>query len=241
MEGDFLIVSKAAYRLSTPAFIPFTHIKLTQSNLISFSKPGRNDIVVFKYPLEMLGVDSLGYNDLIKRIVGMPGDTIKIENKEIYLNSKKIRQPKEALLNAVNMKRKGIEEDGIFPSGRRWNSDQYGPIRIPAKGDTITLTPKNINDWQVLINLEQGLGSVSVEGTVVNINGKPVREYVINNDYYFLIGDNRDDSFDSRYFGFVPEDAIIGKAKFIYWSVRNDSSLSFPGNIRFNRFFKSIE
>jgi signal peptidase I len=239
--GDFILISKASYKLSTPAVIPFTNIKLSQSNLISFSKPSREDVVIFKSTAEILGVDSLANSHFIKRVIGLPGDTLRIVNKEVLINNRKMRPPKESVIDIVQIKKQGSAEEGIFPSGRRWNSDNYGPIRIPAKGDTISISPKNINDWQVLINLEQGLGAVSVEGTVVNVKNKPVREYIIQKDYYFLLGDNRDESFDSRHFGFVPEDAIIGKAKFVYWSLRSDTSLSFPGNIRFDRFFKSIE
>lgn len=241
LEGDFIIISKASYKLSTPAFIPFTNIKLSQTNLISFSKPSRNDVVVFQFPPDLVRIDTITNNHLIKRVIGLPGDSLYIRNKEIYIDGRKLRPPKESLVDLINIKKAGVPDTEIFPPGRRWNSDNYGPIHIPAKGDTIEINSKTIEDWKLIINLEQGLGSVSTEGTVVNINNKPVREYVIKKDYYFLLGDNRDDSYDSRYFGFVPEDAIIGKAKFIYWSLRNDPSLSFPGNIRFDRFFKSIE
>lgn len=241
IEGDFVVVYKSSYKLSTPATIPFTGIKLTQSNLISFSKPGRGDVVVFQMPSDILTEEETHNNHIIKRIVGAPKDTLKIINKEIFINNRRLDPPKEASIDILNIKKAGLADDRIFPPNRKWNTDNYGPIRIPAMGDTIQLTPKNIKDWELLINLEQGLGSVSVEGTVVNIRNRPVRDYVVKKDYYFVMGDNRDDSFDSRFFGFVPEDAIVGKVKFVYWSVREDTTLSFPGNIRFNRVFKSVE
>jgi signal peptidase I len=241
IEGDFVIVYKSSYKLSTPATIPFTGIKLSQSNLISFSKPSRGDVVVFQMPLDLLQSDDLNNNHMVKRIVGVPGDTLKIVDKEVFINNRKLNLPKEATVDILNIKRSGLADERIFPADRKWNSDNYGPLRIPAMKDTIHLNPKNIKDWELLINIEQGLGSVSVEGTVINVRNRPVRDYVIKKDYYFVMGDNRDDSFDSRFFGFVPEDAIVGKVKFVYWSVRNDSSLSFPGNIRFDRIFKSVE
>lgn len=241
IEGDFILINKASYKLSTPDVIPFTGIQIGKTNLISFSKPSRNDVVVFRPPSDLLIQDSLSYNHFVKRIIGLPGDTIQIQKKEVYINSRKQKFPKDSQIDLINIKRPGIPDQGIFPEGRKWNSDNYGPIRIPARGDTIQINPKTASEWQMLVSIEQGVGSVSIEGTVVNINGKPVREYVVQKDYYFLLGDNRDDSFDSRSFGYVPEEAIIGKARFIYWSLRNDPELSFPSNIRFDRFFKSIE
>ncbi len=194
----------------------------------------------FIHPEDLLDPDLEYPVHFIKRIVALPGDTVKIINKELFINDRKIRPPKEALIDLLNIKKAKIADENIYPGGRKWNTDNYGPIRVPAKGDTIQINPKNIDDWQYIISLEQGVGSLSVEGTVINLHGVPIREYVITNDYYFVLGDNRDDSIDSRFFGFVPEDAIVGEAKFIYWSLRNDSTLSFPGNVRFDRMFKSI-
>lgn len=241
IEGDFVIVYKSSYKLSTPAAIPFTGIPLSQSNLISFSKPSRGDIVVFQMPLDLLNLDEFQNNHMVKRIVGVPGDTLKIIDKELIINNRKVNLPKEASIDILNVQRSGIADERIFPPSKKWNPDNYGPIYIPAMKDTIKIDHKSIKDWELLINLEQGIGALSVEGTVINLKNKPIREYVIKKDYYYVMGDNRDDSFDSRFFGFVPEDAIVGKVKFVYWSVREDSSLGFPGNIRFNRIFKSVE
>ena len=85
---------------------------------------------------------------------------------------------------------------------------------------------------------------VSVEGTVVNINNQPVREYVFAKDYYFVLGDNRKNSIDSRYFGFIPEEWIIGKAFMIYWSqmhTQTSGISDYFGSIRFSRLMQSIE
>lgn len=241
VDGDFVIVSKVAYKLSTPSEIPFTGIKLSQSDILSFSKPSRGDVVVFRLPSEILNQESEYSSHLVKRIIGVPGDTLKITDKEIFINNRKFKPPKEASIDFINITKSGIADERIYPSRRKWNTDNYGPIKVPAVGDTISINPKTIEDWKLIINYEQGIGSLSEEGTVINLHQKPIREYVIKQDYYFLLGDNRDDSIDSRFFGFIPEDAILGKVKFIYWSLRQGPTSSFPGNIRFDRIFKSIE
>ena len=109
---------------------------------------------------------------------------------------------------------------------------------------TVDLSPQNINEWGLLIEREQGAKTVSVEGTVITINGKPVRKYTFTKNYYFVMGDNRDDSMDSRYWGFLPEDNIIGKAVLVYWSLELPVSIKniplFFHSVRWERIFKTI-
>jgi len=108
----------------------------------------------------------------------------------------------------------------------------------------VELTPKNILQWQNAINSEFGKKVVSVEGTVININNKSVRDYTFEKDYYFMLGDNRKNSIDSRYFGYIPQDWIIGKAFMIYWSqlqVQSSGILDYFSSIRFSRLMQSID
>lgn len=97
---------------------------------------------------------------------------------------------------------------------------------------------------RTVIEREKGVKAVSVEGTVITIDGKPVRKYKVAKDYYFVMGDNRDDSMDSRYWGFLPEDNIIGKAVIVYWSLELPVSLdnlpAFYHSIRWNRILNII-
>ena len=106
------------------------------------------------------------------------------------------------------------------------------------------LYARNIVEWQGVINHDYGKKVVSVEGSVININGTPTRNYIVKKDYYFVMGDNRDDSMDSRYWGFVPEENIIGEAMIIYWSWdpfnTADGIGSFFSAVRFGRILNLI-
>jgi signal peptidase I len=107
---------------------------------------------------------------------------------------------------------------------------------VPKRGDIIELTHDNIGCWGNMINRELERKTVSTEGSVITIDGTPVKNYTIRKDYYFMLGDNREDSMDSRYWGFVPSDAIIGKALIVYWSW--DPFISI---VNFNELIKSIK
>jgi len=241
LAGDFIIVNKAAYSLSTPGTIPFLNIDIPRLNLFNTSSPDYNDVIVFQFPgysEELTPSTDISY---IKRIVGLPGDTVRIVNKKLFVNNKERELPAKGKISK-NTYGQDIIEKRIFPSDRQWNRDNYGPLVIPQKGMTIKLTPKNISEWKTIIDREYGRRVVSDEGTVINIEGTPVRSYTFKKNYYFVMGDNRDDSMDSRYWGFVPEDAINGKAFMVYWSVdpyRYDGGLL--KSIRLNRMFHKIK
>ena len=128
----------------------------------------------------------------------------------------------------------------LFPFAEhfRWTRDNYGPIWIPAKGAEIELTPENLPLYRRIIEVyeDNDLG-VSADGRIF-INGEEVHSYTFRQDYYFMMGDNRHNSLDSRYWGFVPEDHIVGKPALIWFS--SDRNKSFPKNIRWGRIFKFV-
>ncbi|MFC3878819.1 signal peptidase I [Algoriphagus namhaensis] len=131
-------------------------------------------------------------------------------------------------------------ENGIFPDGNMlgWNRDNYGPLKVPAKGWTIPMNSGNVIKYGFTIQHYEGLENVEMKEGILYIDGQKVEEYTFKQDYYFMMGDNRHDSLDSRYWGFVPEDHIVGKAWFLWLSLDKFESLF--GKIRWNRFFKSI-
>lgn len=120
-----------------------------------------------------------------------------------------------------------------------WSRDNFGPLWIPKKGATIELTKHNLALYSRCIrNYENN--TLQVEGDKVLINGKPATTYTFKYDYYFMMGDNRHKSADSRSWGFVPEDHIVGKPILIWLSLDKDRSL-FDGGIRWNRLFKMVQ
>ncbi|MDR0660143.1 MAG: signal peptidase I [Prevotellaceae bacterium] len=128
----------------------------------------------------------------------------------------------------------------IFPFDSRylWTEDNFGPLWVPQKGAAVQLTLENLPLYQRIIDVYEENDLVVKEGTIY-INGQPSTSYTFKMDYYFMMGDNRHNSLDSRYWGFVPEDHVVGKASFIWFS--SDQSKSFPQNIRWSRIFKGIK
>ena len=110
----------------------------------------------------------------------------------------------------------------LFPFGPnfRWNNDNYGPLRVPAAGDTVDLTPFTLPIFDRIISRYED-NVVEVSGGEMLINGKLADRYVIKQDYYFVLGDSRDHSSDSRYWGFVPAEQVVGRAGFILLNARS--------------------
>ena len=116
----------------------------------------------------------------------------------------------------------------------KWNRDNYGPLWIPAKGDTIQLTEDNILRYRpCIVNYERN--TLEYRDGVAYLNGEVATEYVFKMDYYWMMGDNRHNSADSRMWGFVPEDHIVGRPMFVWLSLDRDIDW-FKGKIRWNRF-----
>lgn len=136
---------------------------------------------------------------------------------------------------------KDISEPMLYPNSTlfKWNRDNYGPVTIPAKGMTVQLTPENIAMYGPVIKNYEGNDDVVVDEKAIKIAGKQITSYTFGQDYYFMMGDNRHNSADSRYWGFVPKDHIVGKAVFVWMSI-DPAPTSFFGKIRWSRLFRII-
>ncbi|KIC64839.1 signal peptidase I [Chryseobacterium taiwanense] len=131
----------------------------------------------------------------------------------------------------------------IFPINKPWNQDWYGPLKIPKKGDVVTINEETLPEYQWIIKKYEHNTLENKNGKIF-INGKETNQYTIQQDYYMMIGDNRDASLDARFFGFVPEENIVGKPMFTWMSVQgafSDASSTYqaPKKIRWDRMFKA--
>lgn len=127
----------------------------------------------------------------------------------------------------------------IFPyrAEFRWTRDNYGPIWIPKKGATVELTMENLPLYERIISVYES-NDLKVTGENIIINGEIAHEYTFKQDYFWMMGDNRHNSLDSRYWGFVPEDHVVGTPTLIWLST--DENHKFPKNVRWRRFLKFL-
>ena len=127
----------------------------------------------------------------------------------------------------------------IFPFSPdyKWTRDNFGPLWVPQKGQTVQLTLENLPLYERIITSYEG-NELEIRNDRIYINGEEAQNYTFRQDYYFMMGDNRHNSLDSRYWGFVPEDHIVGKPALIWLSI--DGNKKFPKNIRWRRFFKFV-
>ena len=153
----------------------------------------------------------------------------------------KVRKQLEARKDIVASIARAVPDAGwLYPQNmaKDWTTANYGPLWIPKKGETLRLTLANLPIYERPIRVYEG-NSLVVRGGKIYINGKAADSYTFKMDYYWMQGDNRDNSADSRFWGFVPEDHIVGKPLFIWISLDPDYGL-FDGKIRWSRFFKWV-
>ena len=138
------------------------------------------------------------------------------------------------------IEKEGVYADYIFPHDKnhKWNIDNFGPITIPAKGSTIKLSTENISIYKEIIERYEN-NQLAIIDDKIYINDTVVNTYTFAMNYYWMMGDNRHNSADSRFWGFVPEDHIVGKALFIWMSW--DKNMKGLKKVRWNRLFRSVK
>ncbi|MDR7371988.1 signal peptidase I [Flavobacterium aquidurense] len=129
-------------------------------------------------------------------------------------------------------------DDRVFPHINKWNEDNYGPIYIPEAGKTVALTNESLPFYKDIITNYEG-NTLQIDGSHFIINGKQTNTYTFKQNYYWMMGDNRHNSEDSRYWGYVPEDHIVGKPVFIWLSW--DTNGKGINKIRWDRVFTTVD
>lgn len=224
----------------------------------------------------------------IKRCLAIPGDSLEIIDRQVYINGQAIENPEKMQFNYVvrpTLSSKMIEKVdienadivqldteagvyaldekqvsqikkidakyqvelyernqggiGIFPNDTKffgeWTVDNFGPIYIPEAGASVVITPKNLPLYRRIISVYEN-NDLEVKNGRIFINGKQTTSYTFKQDYYWAMGDNRHNSEDSRMWGYVPHDHIVGKPLFIWMSSKNGS---ISNGIRWNRVFST--
>jgi signal peptidase I len=217
MTGDFLMVNKFIYGASTPRNIMFTNVRLPWTMLPGFKDVKRGDVIVFEFPGYREEVNPPEFTFYLKRCLALPGDTLEIRNRVVYINGEPAPLPKNMKFNFTQKPPNYIEER-IFPPGAPFNEDHYGPIVVPKKGMAMEITPANFHAWETFIRRDGHMPALLNNSTVL-IDGIPANTYVVEKDYLFGMGDNRDNSLDSRFWGFIPRENIVGTPMFVYFSV----------------------
>ena len=188
-----------------------------------------NYVVQTSSPFTQYAIDNLGIREYSGNGAGY------------YLTiTEEIAEKVKALSNVISVRRYIYPPNSeVFPQwdSPRWSQDNYGPIWIPRKGATVQLTADNLPLYRRIIEAYEGHRLEERDGKIY-IDGAETAEYTFAMNYYWMMGDNRHNSADSRFWGFVPEDHIVGKASFVWLSL--DAKKSFPANIRWGRLFKKV-
>lgn len=275
--GDFVLVSKLHYgpRLPITIGLPFTRLFLEDVALPYLRIPGfagveRGDVIVFNVPTETAPLDRKTH--YIKRVIGLPGDTLSIIDKIPYAGNAALpmqatmkqrwrafpeagaEMPMERLSSAgvaqitlphrredpvdfeatvevasaiaaweeVREVRALVRHAGapsrLFPGGHDFSPDNYGPLYVPAAGDVVPINDATWSAYEAIITHYEGHTAERTGEDAYLIDGQPATWYPVEQDYFFVMGDNRDSSLDSRTWGFVPMDHVVGKAVLIYFS-----------------------
>jgi signal peptidase I len=224
LSGDYVLVSKIDYG---PRIINMWKLVFSKEAeyiwLKGFDKIKKNDVIVFNYPQYEYLEDSVAFiygTPLIKRCFGIAGDSIQI------------RKDGSGMTNSQSI------YSNLFPydTSLHWNANNYGPLYVPRKGDTLALIPQNVRHYHDVL-LYENIG-IQISNDSVFVNGIYIHWYCFKYNYYFMLGDNFYQSRDSRFWGFLPETHIIGKAVLVLFSL--DQEAPWYKKFRWRRFLKRI-
>jgi signal peptidase I len=240
--GDHVLVLKPI--LGPRLFNLFTVLSGEQAEIYrvpGIRKVRRNDVVVFNFPhpdsWDKIEMHILRY--YVKRCIGMPGDTLSIDKGYYKVGGVDMPLGNIASQRAVSKREDSTFEEGVFRSFPYdsvidWNIKDFGPLYIPEENAVVSMNRKHYVLYKKLIEWEQK-AALDYRDSVCYLDGKPLYSYQFQKNYYFMAGDRTEDSQDSRYWGLLPEEYIVGKA----WIIRKSTD-PYTGKFKWERFLKKI-
>ena len=244
IPGDYVLVNKLAY--GARLFDLFDAVEGKKVNIRrapGYTRVKNNDVVVFHIPhpntWDKIEMNMSKY--FIKRCIGVPGDTLRIINGFYVINADtgkrygNIGAERQLSRTTKEQLPEGVFHTFPWDSTLNWNIKDFGPLYIPRKGDKIVLERTNSLLYKKIIEWEKGYPLTLSKDTLWD-NATPLPSYIFSHNYYFMGGDKVENSQDSRYWGLLPDDLIVGKAAFIW-----KSKEPYSGKIRWKRILKKIE
>ena len=222
-------------QLENPKYLQHNYFVITRPGTSIADRTWRNLGV---YNSDLYDISNPQLND----VLGLEPDSVSGAMSRVYM-SPLTEEMKQKLLQLKTVQDIQIVpaeffgKDYVYPlsEANTWTRSNYGPILIPKRGTTVQLTAENIALYERCIKVYEGNDFKVSEDGQCTIDGKPVTEYTFKMDYYWMMGDNRDNSADSRYWGFVPEDHIVGTPLFVWFSIDKET-----GEWRKDRFLKRV-
>lgn len=195
--------------------------------------PSRGTIIAFSYPGDRDDVEPMVEQVYMKRCVAVAGDTLEVRGGYVYINGVKENVPADAQFTQNRYYSPESDKLRTFPKRMDFTRNNWGPMRIPKKGDVIPIRIENVSAWRIFIEREGH--TVREDGQLVIIDNSTAESYTVERDYVFGMGDNRNDSQDSRYWGFIPAENIVGVPFLVYFSQHPES-----GEMRWDRIWTDI-
>jgi signal peptidase I len=217
LVGDFVLVNKLAYGVHLRADLPLLSRWIPGIPLPGFMRPRPGDVVAFQFPGDRDDPVPRRWTRYVKRCIAGPHDTVQVVDRRVFLNGRELPAPPSSRFGDDPLLPRGQRQPRIYPADAPFNEDNYGPLVIPREGDTVRLAADNIAEWGIIAEREGHVVRIE-SGGEITVDGDSSGLFRVSRNYYFVMGDNREDSYDSRFWGFLPEDFIIGKPMLIYWS-----------------------